>query len=201
VLQSAAVHEFHASDGVLIEATSTPPGMGSIVFPGYGAELLGWLDRAPQVATFGAMVADRGAGSVSSVRGETLVRYNIARADAAKLMVAIEAMGRLLFAAGAVEVLTGLPGAATVASLPALRDALGRSDARSLHLAAFHPTGTAAAGADEQLCPVDETGRLRGVDGVWVADASILPSCPEVNPQLSIMALALGVADEVVSAR
>lgn len=201
VLQSAAVHEFHESHGVLIEATSTPPGMGSIVFPGYGAELLGWLDRAPQVATFGAMVADRGAGSVSSVRGETLVRYNIARADAAKLMVAIEAMGRLLFAAGAVEVLTGLPGAATVASLPALRDALGRSDARSLHLAAFHPTGTAAAGADEQLCPVDETGRLRGVDGVWVADASILPSCPEVNPQLSIMALALGVADEVVSAR
>jgi GMC oxidoreductase len=201
VLQSAAVHEFHESHGVLIEATSTPPGMGSMVFPGYGAELLGWLDRAPQVATFGAMVADRGVGSVSSVRGETLVRYHLARADAAKLMVAIEAMGRLLFAAGAVEVLTGLPGAPTVTSLPALRDALGRSDARSLHLAAFHPTGTAAAGADEQLCPVDETGRLRGVDGVWVADASILPSCPEVNPQLSIMALALGVADEVVGAR
>ena len=201
VLQSAAVHEFHESHGVLIEATSTPPGMGSMVFPGYGAELLGWLDRASQVATFGAMVADRGVGSVSSVRGETLVRYNIARGDAAKLLVAIEAMGRLLFAAGAVEVLTGLPGAMTVTSLPALRDALSRSDPRSLHLAAFHPTGTAAAGADDQLCPVDETGRLRGVDGVWVADASILPSCPEVNPQLSIMALALAVADEVVSAR
>ena len=56
VLQSAAVHEFHESDGVLIEATSTPPGMGSMVFPGYGAELLGWLDRAPRVATFGAFV-------------------------------------------------------------------------------------------------------------------------------------------------
>ncbi|OCB17259.1 oxidoreductase [Mycobacterium malmoense] len=201
VLQSAAVHELHESHGVLIEATSTPPGMGSMVFPGYGAELLGWLDRAPRVATFGAMVADRGAGSVSTVRGETLVRYNIDRADIAKLVVAIEAMGRLLFAAGASEVLTGLPGAPTVASLPALQDALRRSDPKSLHLAAFHPTGTAAAGADDQLCPVDETGRLRGVDGVWVADASILPSCPEVNPQVSIMALALGVADEVVRAR
>jgi choline dehydrogenase-like flavoprotein len=201
VLQSAAVREFHESDGVLIEATSTPPGMGSMVFPGYGAELLGWLDRAPRVATFGAMVADRGVGSVSSARGETLVRYNIARADVAKLMVAIEVMGRLLFAAGAVEVLTGLPGATTVTSLPALRDVLHRCNPKSLHLAAFHPTGTAAAGADEQLCPVDETGRLRGVEGVWVADASILPSCPEVNPQLSIMALAVGVADEVVGAR
>lgn len=201
VLQSAAVHEFHESDGVLIEATSTPPGMGSMVLPGYGAELLGWLDRAPQVATFGAMVADRGVGSVSSVRGQTLVRYDIDRADAAKLLVAIEAMGRLLFAAGAVEVLTGLPGAPTVTSLPALRDAVRGCDPRGLHLAAFHPTGTAAAGADAQRCPVDETGRLRGADGVWVADASILPSCPEVNPQLSIMALALGVADEVIAAR
>lgn len=201
VLQSAAVHEFHESDGVLIEATSTPPGMGSMVFPGYGAELLGWLDGAHRIATFGAMVADRGVGSVSSIRGETLVRYNIARADVAKLRVAIEAMGRLLFAAGAVEVLTGLPDAMTVTTLPALREALSRSDARSLHLAAFHPSGTAAAGADAQLCPVDETGRLRGADGVWVADASILPSCPEVNPQLSIMAMALGVADEIVDAR
>ncbi|MBX9980885.1 MAG: GMC family oxidoreductase [Mycobacterium gordonae] len=201
VLQSAAVHEFHESDGVLIEATSTPPGMGSMVFPGYGAELLRWLDRAPQVATFGAMVADQGVGSVHSVRGETVVRYDIAPADIAKLRVALQAMGKLLFAAGAVEVLTGLPGGATVKSEAELRDVLARTNPRSLHLAAFHPTGTAAAGSDEQVCPVDATGRLRGVDGVWVADASILPSCPEVNPQVSIMALALAVADEVVAAR
>lgn len=199
VLQSAAVHEFHESDGVLIEATSTPPGMGSIVFPGYGAELLHWLDRAPQIATFGAMVADEGVGSVHSVRGETVVRYDITRADVAKLRCALQAIGRLLFAAGAVELLTGLPGAMAVRSAGELRDALDRTSPRDLHLSAFHPTGTAAAGSDEQLCPVDSAGRLRGVAGVWVADASILPSCPEVNPQLSIMALALAVADHVTS--
>jgi choline dehydrogenase-like flavoprotein len=201
VLQSAAVDELHASDGVLIEATSTPPGMGSMVFPGYGAELLGHLDQVSHIATFGAMVADRGVGRVYSARGETLPRYDLTRTDAAKLMTALEAMGRLLFAAGAVEVLTGLPAAPAVTSLPALQDVLGRTSPKSLHLAAFHPTGTAAAGADEQRCPVDETGRLRGVAGVWVADASILPSCPEVNPQVSIMALALAVAGEVLAGR
>jgi choline dehydrogenase-like flavoprotein len=198
VLQSAAVDELHASHGVLIEATATPPGMGSMVFPGYGAELLAWLERASHVATFGAMVADRGVGRVFSVRGETVLGYNITRTDAAKLMTALEAMGKLLFAAGAVEVLTGLPAAPAVRSLSELQDALRSASPKSLHLAAFHPTGTAAAGADEQRCPVDETGRLRGVDGVWVADASILPSCPEVNPQVSIMALALAVAGEIV---
>lgn len=88
---------------------------------------------------------------------------------------------------------------ACAAGAPELQDVLRRANPRSLHLAAFHPTGTAAAGADEQLCPVDATGRLRGVEGVWVADASILPSCPEVNPQLSIMAMALAVADQTVA--
>ncbi|OBK25751.1 oxidoreductase [Mycobacterium asiaticum] len=201
VLQSAAVHEFHESDGVLIEATSTPPGMGSIVYPGYGAELLHWLDQAPQIATFGAMVADDGVGSVLSVRGETVVRYDIAQADVAKLRVALGAIGRLLFAAGAVEVLTGLPGAMTVSSEAELQEALTRTDPRNLHLSAFHPTGTAAAGSNDQVCPVDARGRLRGVRGVWVADASILPSCPEVNPQVSIMAMALAVAGELIDTR
>ncbi len=200
VLQSAASDELHSSSGVLIEATSTPPGMGSMVFPGYGAELLDWLDKASRVATLGAMVADRGVGRVHSVRGQTLLRYDIDPADTAKLLTAIQAMGRLLFAAGAVELLTGLPAAPTVTSLPALDDALGRTNPKSLHLAAFHPTGTAAAGADEQRCPVDQHGRLRGVEGVWVADGSILPSCPEVNPQVSIMALAQAVAGEIAAA-
>jgi choline dehydrogenase-like flavoprotein len=40
---------------------------------------------------------------------------------------------------------------------------------------------------------------LRGVDGVWVADASLLPSSPTVNPQVSIMAMAAAVAGEVVT--
>jgi choline dehydrogenase-like flavoprotein len=30
---------------------------------------------------------------------------------------------------------------------------------------------------------------------VLIADGSVLPSCPEVNPQLSIMAAALAVTD------
>lgn len=202
VLQSAAVEELHETHGVLIEATATPPGMGSMVFPGYGRELLGWLDRAPHVATFGAMVADSGAGRVLRTgRGDTVLRYDLTRPDAAKIMTAIEAMGRLMFAAGAVEVLTGLSAAPTVSTLEGLQAAIRGANPKGLHLAAFHPTGTAAAGTDDQRCPVDETGQLRGIQGVWVADASILPSCPEVNPQMSIMALALAVADEVVAAR
>jgi choline dehydrogenase-like flavoprotein len=106
-------------------------------------------------------------------------------------------MARILFAAGAREVLTGAGAAGNLADVEA---ALSRTAAGGLHLAAFHPTGSARLGADARRDPVHPDGRLRGVSGVYVADASLLPTCPEVNPQLTIMALALGVAEAAVAA-
>lgn len=43
--------------------------------------------------------------------------------------------------------------------------------------------------ADEKT-PIDLDGKVRGIEGVWVADASILPSPTAVNPQATIMAMA-----------
>jgi choline dehydrogenase-like flavoprotein len=48
--------------------------------------------------------------------------------------------------------------------------------------------------------PTDTEGRSRGVHGVYVADAAVLPTCPEVNPQLAIMAMALSVAEHAAAA-
>ncbi|MFD7435789.1 GMC family oxidoreductase N-terminal domain-containing protein [Streptomyces sp. NPDC059861] len=191
VLQSAGVEEHH-DDGILIEATATPPGMGSFVLPGLGGQLRRELADAGQLATLGAMIADRPSGRVLG-RERTLLRYDLDPRDAGRLMRAVRAMGELLFAAGAEEVLTGIPTAPRARTLADLDAVLAGVSARRLHLSAYHPTGTVAAGADAERAPADPVGRLRGVDGVLIADASLLPSCPEVNPQLSIMAAALAV--------
>lgn len=201
VLQSAAVDELHRDHGILIEATATPPGMGSMVLPGYGPELVTRLADADHVAVFGAMIADEPSGRVMGRRGgRPLIRYDLSVRDTGRLVRALGAMGRLLFAAGAQEVLTGMSGRPSVRTVDELDDTLATVDPLRLHVAAFHPTGTAGAGSDDQRSPVDERGRLRGVTGVWVADATVLPTCPEVNPQVSIMALALAIADEIVTA-
>ncbi|MEU6770585.1 GMC family oxidoreductase [Streptomyces sp. NPDC046759] len=192
VLQSVGVEEHHDA-GILIEATATPPGMGSFVLPGVGAELRRELEGADRLATLGAMIADRPSGRVLG-RDRTLIRYDLDPRDAGRLMRAVRAMGELLFAAGAEEVLTGLPRTPRVESLAQLDAVLAGTTARQLHLSAYHPTGTVAAGADPERFPADPAGRLRGVHGVLVADASVLPSCPQVNPQLSVMAAALATA-------
>jgi choline dehydrogenase-like flavoprotein len=198
VLQSVGIDELHEAEGILIEATSTPPGMGSMVLPGVGAELVEELAASRHLALLGAMVADAPAGRVLGSRAP-FIRYTLTPADGRKLVRALGAMGRLLLSAGATEVLTGIGGHERAHTQSELDDALAQADPRRLHVAAFHPTGTARIGADPQTAPVDQLGRLRGVEGVWVADASVLPSCPEVNPQVTIMALALSIASNLLS--
>ncbi|MGW1956906.1 GMC family oxidoreductase N-terminal domain-containing protein [Streptomyces sp. NPDC001920] len=197
VLQSVGVEQLRA-DGILIEATAAPPGMSSFVLPGVGRALRRELEDTERLATLGAMVADRPSGRVLG-RDRTLLRYDLAPRDAGRLLRAQRAMGRLLFAAGAEEVLTGVPHAPRARSQAQLDAMLSSVTARQLHVSAFHPTGTAAAGADPERFPADPEGRLRGVCGVLIADGSVLPSCPQVNPQLSIMAAALAVADRCVT--
>jgi choline dehydrogenase-like flavoprotein len=193
VMQSAGIEELHEREGVLLEATSTPPGMGAMSIPGFGAELLERLARAEHTASLGAMIADEPSGRVLGA-GRPIVTYRLDPADRRRLQVALEACARVLLAAGAetIELAAGSPPLRDPAKLP---DAVAAIDLRRLRLAGFHPTGTAAAGSDPSRHPVGPSGRLRGAEGVWVADASILPSCPGVNPQVSIMALAAGVGE------
>jgi choline dehydrogenase-like flavoprotein len=197
VMQSVGIEELHESEGVLIEATGSPPGMGAISAPGYGTHLLGRLDRAADRAMIGAMIADEPSGRVFGSRAP-IVSYRLAKADKRRLAVAIEAMARVMLAAGANDVELG-GGAPAVRSEAELEAAMQRLDVRRLRLAGFHPSGTAAAGSDPARHPVDPEGRLRGIEGVWVADGSILPSCPGVNPQVSIMAMAAGVGEAAAS--
>jgi len=199
VMQSVGIEELHEREGVLLEATGSPPGMGAISAPGYGTHLLRRLDRAANTATLGAMIADEPSGRVFGSRAP-IVSYKLAKRDKRRLSIAVAAMARVMLAAGAreVELAGGVP---AVRSEAELESAMAGLDVRRLRLAGFHPSGSAAAGSDPARHPVDPEGRLRGVDGVWVADGSILPSCPGVNPQVSIMAIAAGVGEAAAQVR
>ena len=51
----------------------------------------------------------------------------------------------------------------------------------------WHPAGTAAMGAAETGGVVDADGRVHGVDGLVVADASIFPEIPRATPALPVV--------------
>ncbi|MFF8938118.1 GMC family oxidoreductase N-terminal domain-containing protein [Streptomyces paradoxus] len=196
ILQSVGVDEWH-DEGILIEATAAPPGMTSFVLPHLGRELKHELDDAGKLGLLGAMVSDRSSGRVRGTH-HPVASYTLHAEDGRRLLRSITHMGRILFAAGAREVLTGIPAHPSVTSPADLDDVVRRTGRRRLHLSAFHPTGTAALGADDRHSPVRPDGRLRGTEGVLVADAGLLPSSPGVNPQITIMALSHAVTEQAV---
>lgn len=198
VMQSAGIEALHEREGILIEATSTPPGMGAVSAPGYGAHLQRRLAQAANTATIGAMIGDAPSGRVLGARNP-LVTYSLTGEDGRRLVTAVGAMAKVMLAAGAREVEMG-GGSAPIRRADEIEAAMEDVDFRRLRMAGFHPSGTAAGGSDPSRHPVDPEGRLRGVDGVWIADGSVLPSCPGVNPQISIMAVAMGVGENAASA-
>jgi choline dehydrogenase len=74
--------------------------------------------------------------------------------------------------------------------------AYGRSVANTV----YHPMGTARFGPDgDPLAVVDGTLAVRGVTGLRIADASVFPTTPAVNPMVSVLLLAEHAA-EVIAA-
>ena len=64
---------------------------------------------------------------------------------------------------------------------------------------AYHPLGSAKMSTDPRTGVVQESGEVWGVDNLFVADGSVLPTSIGVNSQLPIMGvahkIAIGIAE------
>ncbi|MBC7894815.1 MAG: GMC oxidoreductase, partial [Cytophagaceae bacterium] len=58
-----------------------------------------------------------------------------------------------------------------------------------------HPAGTARMGTDPLTSACTPEGQRHGHRGIYIADGSLLPTAPGINPQETIMAMASLVAD------
>jgi choline dehydrogenase len=73
-----------------------------------------------------------------------------------------------------------LPGEAVMSDRAGLSEWIGRFSGT-----AFHMCGTVPMGPEGHPdAAVDGRGRVRGVEGLWVADASVFPTIPSVNTNL-----------------
>jgi choline dehydrogenase-like flavoprotein len=153
-------------------------------------------------AMYYAMIRPDGVGRIRAIPGlaEPVVSYSLTERDWRRLALGLDRLSRALLVAGATRVIPSIrehPGWAglddlartPVANLPQKRTAL-----MTIHLFSSCPMG-----GNEAFFPIDPAGRLRGTDNVYVADASVLPGAPGVNPQATIMAFAFRIADEFLA--
>jgi choline dehydrogenase-like flavoprotein len=88
-----------------------------------------------------------------------------------------------------------LPDAETARDEEALRAHL-----RGFHATDYHPSGTLRMGPDgDAMAVVDDRCRLRGIDNLFIADASVMPTIPRANINLPTMMIGERVAEFVRS--
>jgi choline dehydrogenase-like flavoprotein len=201
-MQTALCDRFAELDdgfGAVIEVAPAHPGIQALGIPWVGAAAhAAELAPARNRAILIAIARDRGAGRVGS-GARTDVHYRLDPYDGAHLAQALAGAARIGIAAGARRVRTlfreplALDAAdASEAALGALGDEIARRIAARAPLALFsaHQMGSARMAATAQEGVVDPEGRVYGVTGLLVADASVFPTASGVNPMLTIMALA-----------
>jgi hypothetical protein len=189
VPQSYYVDEF-APEGIMLEGIAGPPDQLAMSIQSSGARLREAMADYPRTSQFGVMVADSSRGRVRTIAGRPVVRYDLNARDTARFKRGLEHLAEIYWAAGAREV------AVPIRGVPVLRDGdsgpleRARVRPRDLYALAFHPLGSARAGADPAASVVDGEGAVHGAAGLHVVDASVIPGSPGVNPQITIMALA-----------
>jgi choline dehydrogenase-like flavoprotein len=190
VPQSYFVDEF-AGEGIMFEGAAGPPDYLAASMPFSREQLRELMLRFGQLSQFGVMISDSSRGEVREFAGRARIRYRLGREDLARVRRGVQKLSELYWAAGAHTVLQPLAGVPPLHNGdPGLLAGDARVRARDFTLFAFHPLGTARADRDPARGVVDEHLKLHGTHGLYVSDASVIPSSLGVNPQITIMALA-----------
>jgi choline dehydrogenase-like flavoprotein len=204
---TSVCHDFNRVEGehgFVVEAA--PMGLG------FWTALTPWHDgeqhkreqvRLRHVSGVWGFGRDHGGGRISvDEHGLPLVTWGLDDpVDLAVVRRTHVELARILHAAGAREIFTFLPGDPRWREgedFDAFLEQMASLRPEEILTLSAHQSGTCATGTDPATSVVDGRGRLHDVEGVYVVDASALPTAPGVNPMVSIEAFASKTADHVV---
>lgn len=145
-----------------------------------------------RMAVYYAMITPEGRGGVGPVPGfdAPLVTFRLKDEDLRTLATALRGLCRLLLAAGAEMLFPAIRGCGPLTTAEDLDLIPAILPRKSTRLMTVHLFSSCPIGENRDVCVADSFGAVFGAPALHVADASMLPSAPGVNPQGSIMALA-----------
>ena len=198
VPQAAFVDEF-ADEGVMLEGVFVVPMLTAANLPFIGEKNKELMFHYQNIASFGAMIMDETRGSIyQGPRGLPIVRYQLCPEDVKKASRAIAYAAEIWLAAGAKKVYPAVCWMPELTSSKEIRTLLSRVlKPGELEMMAFHPMGSCSMGSERRASVVDPYGETWDHKNLFVADASLFPTCLGVNPMESIMAFANRSADYI----
>jgi choline dehydrogenase-like flavoprotein len=196
-LQSAYSKSYEA-DGMVLNSVFIPNGILAATVPGFGPTHARIRQQVDHLAIFGGMLHDDPGGRVWPFFGrEPLLTYRMSKADRPKIAVLLRRMAKIFFAAGAKEVFLPIFGLDGVTADQLDNVDLEHVHGRKIECSSQHPLGTCHLGSTPDASVVDPSGKVWETPNVYVADGSILPTSLGVNPQWTIMAMAMRIAHKI----
>jgi choline dehydrogenase-like flavoprotein len=155
-----------------------------------------FMKRFNQTMTLAVMFRDRPVGRVTPSGFE----YVLAEEDRPHWLDALRTGARIMFAAGARRVFFNAHHPLILESPERIDETLTLDLVRQerIQITSGHPMGGCALGGDTRRDVVDSRGRSWDVDGLYVADSSILPTSLGVNPCYTVYALGRYIAHRIM---
>ncbi len=168
--------------------------------PGTGKPFLQFMEEARFNSGIVTLIHDHNVGEIRWEKGRKVVDYKVADSDFPSMLAALKASAEIHFAAGAEKVFVPSIEKLEIHSVDEIDAVLARLENKPqrLRLVSYHPQGTLRMGADPASSVVAPHGETHDVKGLYVTDASLLPTSIIVNPQVTVYALASYISSEIL---
>ena len=161
--------------GFKLENVFAPPVSLSMLLPGIGKKHMDAMRRITRYACIEVAIRDTEPGRIRLSGGRAIVEKKLNAEDLKRKKAGLKAIENIFKSTGALHIIAGEVGI-------------------GLHLMGGCPIGT-----NPKESVVDPGFRVHGSKSIFAADSSIFPDAPGINPSLTIMALSLRAAQEVLS--
>jgi len=193
-------------EGWVLETCMYPPVVTAKNLTGLGPEAASFVEAFRHLQMILVLACDDAVdGNRIEVdrAGRPVVHYHFSPAVRERMAAATRAAARIFFGAGAVRVHAPLADPPVLTAAEATRGLDARIHPRHFlpgrtSVSAAHLMGGCGMGTDAIDSVTDSRGRVHGVPWLRVADSALFPDSVEINPYLTVMALADRVAEGIL---
>jgi choline dehydrogenase-like flavoprotein len=186
-ITSKQIMEFEDRDVFICSTTFDPVYLSLALAPQAPAEAESVMSGWRRTGIYVVQIKADTTGRVNSFpfMDRPVPSYYLTKGDIANIRFAIEKLGEALLASGAQKVYLPIAGSNSITNMSELvKLTQGPLDPRSLDIISVHAMSSCSLGKS-----LNAFGQVKGIEQLFVNDASMLPGATGISPQMTIMAI------------